>query len=106
MPTPDTFVDGCGTISDEVIGSGTRIRFKLDEDRNRDISVFVQDGVLHIIGQYLPLIVSPVERNYVEVNTKPLVEEEHHCRNCECIHETCGYVIGSMGCMEFHERNG
>lgn len=102
----DTFIDGCGTIADVPIGSGTRIRLKLDDDRQKDISVFVQDGVLHVVGQYLPLVISPVERNYIEIDTKPLVEKEHHCTNCECIHQPCGYVIGSMGCEEFHERTG
>lgn len=32
------------------------------------------------------------------------VLKETHCRNCECIHEPCGYVIGSPGCTDFHER--
>lgn len=33
------------------------------------------------------------------------VLKDHHCATCECIHQPCGYVIGSAGCVDFHERN-
>lgn len=66
----DTFIDGCGVISDTPIGEGTRIRFKLEENRQQDISVYVEDGVLHILGQYRPLISVVVEDNHIDVATK------------------------------------
>ena len=66
----DTFVDGCGVVADGPIGSGTRIRFKLDEDRSQDISVYVRDGVLHVIGQYRPVLVVAVEENHIDVVTE------------------------------------
>ena len=28
----------------------------------------------------------------------------HHCSTCECIDPACGYVVGSPGCVETHER--
>lgn len=65
----DTFVDGCGVVADGPIGNGTRIRFKLDEDRQQDISVYVQDGILHIIGQYRPLVAVRLEENHIDVGS-------------------------------------
>ena len=29
---------------------------------------------------------------------------DQHCATCECIHATCGAVIGSAQCTDFHER--
>lgn len=67
----NTFVDGCGVFKDTVIGKGTRIRFRLAEDRQQDISVFVEDGMLHIYGMYRPLSLGLTgEQNYVNVDTQ------------------------------------
>jgi hypothetical protein len=66
----DTYIDGCGVVADEPIGEGTRIRFKLEENRQNDISVYVEDGVLHILGQYRPLVVVKVEPNHIDVTTE------------------------------------
>ena len=67
--TPDTFIDGGGVIADVPLGEGTRIRFWIDEDRQNDISVFVKDNVLHVVGQYRPLTTVIVEENHVDVTT-------------------------------------
>ena len=76
MPDADTFIDGCGVISDTPIGEGTRIRFKLMDDRQQDVSVYVEDGVLHILGQYRPLIAVTVEDNHIDVATKVWPKKE------------------------------
>lgn len=73
---PNTFVDGCGVVADGPIGEGTRIRFKLDEDRQQDVSVYVEDGVLHVLGQYRPLVVVTVEDNHVDIATKVWPKKE------------------------------
>jgi hypothetical protein len=65
----DTFIDGCGVVSDTPIGTGTRIRFRLEDDRQQDISVYLEDGVLHVLGMYRPLVVVSVEDNHVDVST-------------------------------------
>lgn len=65
----DTFVDGCGVYPDAPIGKGTRIRFKLDEDRQQDISVYVEDGILHICGMYRPVIITFDQPNHFTVDT-------------------------------------
>lgn len=68
---PDTFVDGCGVLHDIPIGEGVRIRFKLVDDRQQDISVFVQDGQLHIYGQYRPLVLAlDGNNNHVRIETQ------------------------------------
>jgi hypothetical protein len=70
MGDPNTYIDGCGLIADEPIGKDVRIRFRLDEDPQQDISVYLQDGILHIAGQYRPVIVTRLEENHVDVVTK------------------------------------
>lgn len=65
----DTFIDGCGVALDLPIGEGTRIRFKLEEDRQQDITVFVKDGALHIQGMNRPVFVHWPEENYIQVGT-------------------------------------
>lgn len=67
---PDTFVDGCGLLWDAPIGTGTRIRFVIDEDRQKDITAFVQDGKLHIYGVYQQLIISFDQPNHIELHTE------------------------------------
>lgn len=67
---PDTFVDGCGLLWDGPIGTGTRIRFVIDEDRQKDITAFVQDGKLHIYGVYQQLIISFDQPNHIEIATE------------------------------------
>lgn len=68
---PDTFVDGCGVFADTPLGEGTRIRFRLQDDRQQDVSVFVQDGQLHIYGQYRPLLlVLDGNNNHMRIETE------------------------------------
>lgn len=67
---PDTFIDGCGVLKDTPVGKGIRIRFRLAEDRQQDITVHVEDGRLHIYGMYRPLVLGlTVDDNYVSVGT-------------------------------------
>lgn len=73
---PDTFVDGCGVVADKPLGEGTRIRFRLESDRQQDISVYVEDGVLHILGQYRPLIATTLESNHIDIVTERWTD--HH----------------------------
>lgn len=70
MPTDDTYIDGCGVLPDEPIGTGTRIRFRLTEDPQQDVSVYLHGGVLHIAGQYRPVRVLRLEENHVDITTK------------------------------------
>ena len=67
---PDTFVDGCGLLWDSPIGTGTRIRFVIDEDRQKDITAFVQDGKLHVYGVYQQLIITFDQPNHIELHTE------------------------------------
>lgn len=67
----NTFIDGCGVFHDTPIGEGTRIRFKLNDDRQQDISVFVENGVLHVFGMYRPLLLGLTKNNnYISIDTK------------------------------------
>ncbi len=65
----DTSIDGCGVFPDTPIGEGTRIRFQLDEDRQQDISVYVEDGILHVYGMYRPVIITFDQPNHFLVDT-------------------------------------
>ena len=67
---PDTFVDGCGLLWDSPIGTGTRIRFVIDEDRQKDITAFIQDGKLHVYGVYQQLIIYFDQPNHIELHTE------------------------------------
>lgn len=67
---PNTFLDGCGVLADTDIGRDVRIRFRLAEDRQQDISVVVQDGELHIYGQYRPVIITFDQANHISVGTQ------------------------------------
>ena len=66
----DTFVDGCGVFADAPVGKGTRIRYQQHEDRQQDISVYLEDGKLHVLGMYRPLLVSYVEDNHLTIETE------------------------------------
>ena len=81
--TPDTFIDGGGVIDDVPLGEGTRIRFWIDEDRQNDISVFVKDNVLHILGQYRPLTSVVVDGNHLDVTTVKWTPDESRQANQE-----------------------
>lgn len=70
MESPDTYLDGCGVVPDTPLGVGTRIRFKLENNPQQDISVYVEDGILHIVGQYRPLVCVSVEENHIDIATK------------------------------------
>lgn len=70
MSEPNTSIDGCGVFRDTPIGDDIRIRLQLDKDRQQDISVFLEDGVLHVFGMYRPLIITEVEQNHVIIDTK------------------------------------
>lgn len=66
----NTFIDGCGVLPDTPIGDGTRIRFQLDEDRQKDISVFVEDGKLRVYGMYQQLIITFDQPNHIDIHTE------------------------------------
>jgi hypothetical protein len=66
----DTYVDGCGVLNDIPLGEGTRIRLRLSEDRQQDISIFVDDGIVHVYGMYRPLNAAQIEDNHICVDTK------------------------------------
>ena len=66
----NTYLDGCGIHRDLSVGKDTRILFQLDDDRQQDISVHLEDGVLHIYGVYRPLIVMPEEANRIGITTE------------------------------------
>lgn len=66
----NTFIDGCGVVHDVPMGTDVRIRFRLSDDPQQDISVYLQSGVLHIAGQYRPLRVVHMEENHVDITTK------------------------------------
>lgn len=74
----NTFVDGCGVFPDTPIGEGTRIRFRLAKDRQQDISVYVENGRLHILGMYRPLLLglTPNNDNYINVDTQVWKKDE------------------------------
>jgi hypothetical protein len=67
LSVSNTAIDGGGVILDEPLPDGTRIRFRLGDKGCHDVSVYVEDGVLHVSGQYRPLLLALVERNHLEV---------------------------------------
>lgn len=84
MSEPNTFIDGCGLFADTPIGEDTRIRFRLAEDRQQDISVFLYKGVLHVYGMYRPLvIVMSGEDNHLGLDTKVWTVNEEVLGNAD-----------------------
>lgn len=65
-----TAIDGCGVFEDTPLPKGTRIRFRLGSAGKHDVNAYVEDGVLHIIGQYRPLLLTLTERNHLEVSVE------------------------------------
>lgn len=64
----DTFIDGCGVIKDQPLPEGTRLRLRPVPGRDDlDISVYVEDGRVHLAGQYARLVAWSTEPNRVEV---------------------------------------
>lgn len=63
----DTFIDGCGVVKDQPLPEGTRLRLCPTEDPSEDVTVFVFDGAVHLVGQYSPLDSCPTARNRVAV---------------------------------------
>jgi hypothetical protein len=67
----DTWIDGLGVRADEPLPDGTRIRFRIDpENPERDITVLVEKGRIHITGMNRPLIIEPVTATWVAVLTR------------------------------------
>lgn len=67
-----TAIDGGGVLHDEPLPDGVRIRFRLGSLGQHDVTAYVVNDVLHIVGQYLPLSVTVIEVNHFEVQVKPL----------------------------------
>lgn len=71
----DTYLSGGGVMPDQPLEPGTRITFRLYGSANEAIDVYVQDGVLHVVGQYRVIVTTRVEDNHLIVDTVPLFEE-------------------------------
>lgn len=66
----DTYIDGGGVYADQPLGNGAIVRFVVDpEDRQRDVTVQIRDGLLRVAGVNRPVAFwSPVP-NVVTVTT-------------------------------------
>lgn len=63
------WLDGGGVIPDGELPDG-RLRIRLTDDPAEDVSVYVEDGRLHVAGQYARLCVRQVEAHRISVETK------------------------------------
>lgn len=61
-------VDGGGVFPDTPL-HGTRLRVHLTDDPAHDLTVYVEDGRLHVAGQYARLHVRQDEPHRVSVET-------------------------------------
>lgn len=61
------YLDGGGVIADRELADHTRLRVRLTDNPADDVSVYVEDGRLHVAGQYARLCVRQVEANRVSV---------------------------------------
>ena len=68
----DTFLDGGGVLPDTELPEGTRIRFRLLGGNAEAVNVFVEDGVLHVVGQYRPVHARRVGANHLTVEARPV----------------------------------
>jgi hypothetical protein len=62
-------IDGCGVVDDAPLPEGTRLRVAINSEPAHDVSLFVEDGRLHAIGQYGRVIAERVAPNHVELFT-------------------------------------
>lgn len=64
-------LDGGGVVADEplVFGEGTRLRVHLTESPDGDATMYVENGRLHIVGQYARVVVWQIAPNRAEIAT-------------------------------------
>jgi hypothetical protein len=63
--------DGGGVFPDEFISDGDRLRLSFTGEGSEDVTLYVEDGELHIFGQYTALLIDRVEANHVALHTVP-----------------------------------
>jgi cytosine/adenosine deaminase-related metal-dependent hydrolase len=68
----DTYVDGGGVFADTPLDAGTRLRLCPTDDPTEDVNVWVNDGKIHVVGQYSPLAVRHAALNHVIVQPAPV----------------------------------
>lgn len=61
-------LDGGGVFPDKPLPVGTRLRISFGEPSG-DVTVFVEDGRLHVIGQYSRVVAERIEANHFELFT-------------------------------------
>lgn len=63
------WLDGGGVIPDQPLATDTRLRIRLTDNPAEDVTVCVEGGQLHILGQYARLRVRQTEPHRVSVET-------------------------------------
>ena len=75
MPEGEIRLDGGGVLPDGgPFPTGYRFRVSLSDDPAGDLEVWVEDGQLHVAGQYQPLIPQWREANHIAMRSVPLPE--------------------------------
>ena len=52
----DTFISGCGVFPDAALPEGTRLRLSPTGNPSEDVEVYVEDGHIHLVGHYTPIL--------------------------------------------------
>jgi cytosine/adenosine deaminase-related metal-dependent hydrolase len=58
-------------FADTPLDAGTRLRLCPSDDPTEDVNVWVNDGKIHVVGQYSPLAVRHAALNHVIVQPAP-----------------------------------
>lgn len=66
-PSHVLWLDGGGVIPDQPLATDTRLRIRLTDNPAEDVTVCVEGGQLHILGQYATLHVHHVQANHVSI---------------------------------------
>jgi hypothetical protein len=76
----DTFVDGGGVFPDTELPPGARVHFRLLGGAAEAVNVYVEDGVLHVVGQYRPVHVRRVDTNHLTIEARPVYDGDGDLR--------------------------
>lgn len=62
-------VDGGGVLPDRELDlpEDARLRVRISSDSAEDLTVYVADGKLHVVGQYRPVVVDVDALNHVSL---------------------------------------
>lgn len=61
------WLDGGGVIPDEPLATDVRLRVRLTDNPAEDVTVRVDGGQLHVIGQYAAVQIHRVQANHVTI---------------------------------------